>query len=100
MIKVTFYIETKDKDLRQCKYLKEFFLRTFDDVFDKYTLIYCDGRYKHESGTVVNEKTLKVEVILKTIRGFNIGRKCEYLKDMLRQESILVTTERVDGTCY
>lgn len=90
MIKVIFYIKTKDKDLRQYKYLKEFFLRTFDEVFDEYMLIYCDKRYKHEDNTVMNEKILKVEVILKSIRGFNITKKCEYLKNILNQESILV----------
>lgn len=100
MIKITFYIETKDKDLRQCKYLEEFFLRTFDEVFDEYTLIYCDKRYKHEDSMVMNEKILKVEVILKSIRGFNIAKKCEYLKNILNQEAIYVTTERINSTCY
>lgn len=100
MIKITFYIGTKDKDLRQNKYLREFFLRTFDDVFNKYTLIYCDGRYRDEYEAVVNEKILKVEVILKTIRGFNICRKCEYLKNILNQEVIHVTTERINSICY
>ena len=100
MVKITFYIETKDKDLRQNKYLREFFLRTFDEVFNKYTLIYCDKRYRNEYGTVVNKKTLKVEVILKTIRGFNICRKCEYLKNILDQDTIHVTTERINSTCY
>ena len=100
MIRITFYIETKNEDLRQCKYLKEFFIRTFDEVFDKYTLIYCDERYKREDGTVINEKILKVEVILKSIRGFNITKKCEYLKNILNQKTIYVTTERIDYGCY
>ena len=100
MIRITFYIKTKGEDLKQNKYLREFFLRTFDDVFGKYILIYCDERYMHESGTVVNEKTLKVEVTLKTIRGFNITKKCEYLKNILNQEAIYVTTERINSTCY
>lgn len=100
MIKITFYIKTKGADLKQNKYLREFFLRTFDDVFDKYILIYCDERYMNESGIVVNEKTLKVEVTLKTIRGFNICKKCEYLKNVLNQENIYVTTERINSTCY
>lgn len=100
MIKVTFYIGTKDKDLRQCKYLKEFFLRTFDEVFNEYTLIYCDKRYKHEDSITMNEKIVKVEVILKCIRGFDISKKCEYLKNILNQEVIHVTTERINSTCY
>ena len=100
MIRITFYIETKDKDLKQCKYLEEFFLRTFDEVFDKYTLIDCDKRYKREDGTLTNEKILKVEVILKSIRGFNITKKCEYLKNILNQKTIHVATERIDYICY
>ena len=100
MIKITFYIGTKDKDLRQFKYLKDFFLRTFDEVFGEYTLIYCDKRYKHEGSIVMNEKILKVEVILKSLRGFNITKKCEYLKNILNQEVIHVTTERINSICY
>ena len=57
------------------------------------TIFEANGVYKHEDGTVVIEKTLRVEIMFATDE--QIKEIVEYLKIILNQESIAVQKEEI-----
>jgi len=60
------------------------------------TITEATGFYKHNDGTVIIEKSLKIE-ILDFDNTFNVIKTCETLKSLFNQESIAVQTEIIDS---
>lgn len=60
------------------------------------TITEATGFYKHNDGTVIIEKSLKIE-ILDFDNKFNVVQNCETLKSLFNQESIAVQTEVIDS---
>jgi len=60
------------------------------------TITEATGFYKHNDGTVIIEKSLKIE-ILDFDNTFNVNSACETLKSLFNQESIAVQTEIIDS---
>lgn len=60
------------------------------------TITEATGFYKHNDGTVIIEKSLKIE-ILDFDNKFNVVQNCETLKNLFNQESIAVQTEIIDS---
>lgn len=92
---VTLYIGMFDKDTKKQEYPIENFIKVLDSYFDCYTLTQCEGRYKHEDGTIVNEPTLKIEILLDNDLSFDTNI-VELIKDRLNQECIMVTTQMLN----
>lgn len=90
---ITLYIGMFDKDTKKQEYPIENFIKILDSYFDYYTLTQSQGRYKHEDGTIINEPTLKVEVLLDNLSHNSIFNIVELIKDRLNQECIMVTTQ-------
>ena len=98
MIKVTYYVGTRDKDTCEKELLDRDFYKVFDELFDNYTLQRVQGVYTmQETGTVVKEDTFIVTTLvdednIKTVSHLKIKilNNVETMKDVLNQESILV----------
>lgn len=63
--------------------------------FDGMTIFEADGIYKHNDGSVVIEKTLRIEILFSTdaaIKGF-----ANKLKEVFNQESIALQSESVNS---
>ena len=72
--------------------------------FDGGTIYATNGVYKHEDGTVVTERTIKMEITFydgepadnnKRIREF-----CDWLKLVFRQESVSVCKQVIESELY
>ena len=72
--------------------------------FDGGTIYATNGVYKHEDGTVVTERTIKMEITFydgepadnnKRIRDF-----CDWLKLVFRQESVSVCKQVIESELY
>lgn len=86
-----FYIGTCDKIELVKKLPDREFIQAFDFVFDNYTIERATGRYTmKETGTVVDEETFIVTVF-NDFTEQELKNVCNYLKNILNQESILVT---------
>jgi len=66
------------------------------NYFSNATITEATGFYKHNDGTVIIEKSLKIE-ILDFDNIFNLFATCETLKTLFNQESIAVQTEIIDS---
>jgi hypothetical protein len=66
------------------------------NYFSNATITEATGFYKHNDGTVIIEKSLKIE-ILDFDNTFNLLGTCETLKTLFNQESIAVQTEIIDS---
>lgn len=67
-------------------------------MFDGGTIYEADGVYKHDDGTIVIEKTLKIELLFaeqKDVKDF-----CETLKRVFNQESIAVQREEINSELW
>lgn len=88
---VTLYIGMFDKDTHKQEFSLNVFKQYLDTEFDCYTLTQCEGRYKHEDGTIVNEPTLKVEFVDDNL-SFD-KNVIKLIKNKFNQECIMVTTQ-------
>ena len=70
--------------------------KTFGDC----TIQDCRGRYTHESGEVVIEKSFRVTIYADTSELENITEKCKELKVKLNQESIVLSWRPVGETSF
>ena len=98
MNKITYYVGCNDKDTLKQELPDEFFISTFDSLFDDYTLSQTQGRFTNKDGVKTFEKSFVVTVI--TNNGYEtkddfIKRNCDIFKIKLNQESILVTKELI-----
>ena len=96
--KYQFFIGCNDKDTLKDNYkqIKKRVIKYFDDLDQCYTLTEAVGRYQHDDGEVVNERTLIV-----TIFTYAFSDKWAVdLKKVCNQESILVAADRVQTYFY
>ena len=95
MIKVTYYVETCDKNTCKKELLDRDFYKVFDELFGDYTLQKAQGVYTmRATNTVVKEETFIIITFIEahttTELRQHVQRNCSILKDKLNQESILV----------
>ena len=100
MIKTTFYIGLNDKDskLQEITTINAYKMITniFNTLTDGATIKGdCKGIYKHENGEQVIENT--IEVFCFELKGEQVKKIVEVLKNVLNQESILVITENINS---
>lgn len=101
MYKITYYIGCNDKDTLKQELPDEFFISTFDSLFDDYTLSQTQGRFTNKDGVKTFEKSFVVTVITNNsyeTKDDFIKRNCDILKIKLNQESILVTKELIQAS--
>lgn len=101
MYKITYYIGCNDKDTLKQELPDEFFIATFDSLFDNYTLSQTQGRFTNKDGVQTFEKSFVVIIITDDeyeCNIFNVAEKIEVLKSKLNQESILVTKELIQAS--
>lgn len=102
MTKYTLYMGLNDKEtkrqmvstLEAYKIVSNLVSQTFDGG----TIYEADGVYKHDDGTIVIEKTLKIELLFaeqKDVKDF-----CETLKRVFNQESIAVQREEINSELW
>ena len=98
MKKITLYVGLNDKDTKQQKIetMEAFkIVSNLVTVFaDGGTIYNATGIYKHESGEIVIENTLRVELI--EIAETALEELIKALKAVLNQESIIVQRETVN----
>ena len=94
MIKVTYYVETNDKDTLRPELCKRDFIKLFDELFKDYTLVEAIGRFTNRNNQTVEELSLIVTTFIddctETTLRQHAQHNCSILKDKLNQESILV----------
>ena len=95
--KYTLYVGLNDKDTKTQKIDTIEAYKIIENLLvnkvDGGTIFEANGVYKHEDGTVVIEKTLRVEIMFAT--DTQIKEIVEYLKIILNQESIAVQKEEI-----
>lgn len=80
------------------KLISEILLNRFE-IF-AYTMLECSGVYKMQSsGRIVNEKSIRIEIVTNESDFINIPDIVEYLKKELNQESIMVETFGLTYDC-
>ena len=102
MTKYTLYMGLSDKDSKrqQISTLEAYKIvsNLVAKEFDGGTIYEADGVYRHDDGTIVIEKTLKIELLFaeqKDVKDF-----CETLKRIFNQESIAVQREEINSELW
>lgn len=95
--KYNIYIGLNDKDSKKqeisTRRAKEEVIKILNDNnINGLTMYIVDGVFKHEDGQVVQEKSLKVELI--EVEEKEVLKSIEELKKTLNQESILLEKEK------
>lgn len=101
-LKFTLYLGLNDKDTKQqeiatveaYKIVKN--LLTAD--FDGGTIFEAEGVYRHEDGTVVTEKTLRIEILFAETEKVRI--LVNDLKRIFNQESVAVQVEKITSELW
>lgn len=94
LLKYTLYIGLNDKDTKQQEINTIDCYKIISKLFESCTISECTGIYKHDDGTCVIEKSLRVEII-DFKRNININEKIDLIKNFLNQESIIKQTEEI-----
>ena len=97
MTKYTLYVGLNDKDthvqkisvLEAAKMVMNIVLSHTDGA----TIYEADGIYKHDDGTVVVEKSLKVELLF--IERKAVTAIVDLIKTVLNQESVIIQTSEI-----
>lgn len=99
MEKYTLYLGLNDKDKKvqlintiEAYKICNNILMNFTDGA---TIFEANGLYKHEDGTIVVEKTLRIELLF--VDKDTVGNIVTWLKQVFNQESIAVQREVVDS---
>lgn len=104
MIKINYYVGCNDKDILKQKYPNDYFIMVFKTCFDNFTVTQASGKFINEKGYTTTEKTFIITLLLndndKETSEEYIVANCEYLKQRLNQESILVTKEVIQANFY
>lgn len=99
MKKVTLYVGLNDKDTKVQKVDTMEAYKIATNVITAYadggTIYSADGIYKHDDGTIVIEKTLKIELYEASDEA--VQTIINTLKIVLNQESIIKQTESVNS---
>lgn len=103
MYKYNIYIGMFDKDTKKQELSNTDFLNTVRKVMrlkdiENYTIYKGKGHYQHEDGTTVCEPSLNVEIIEHEnwTNFMYINDIKHMLCDLLNQESILITKQKVE----
>lgn len=101
MYKITYYIGCNDKDTLKQELSDEFFISTFDSLFENYTVSQTQGRFTNKDRVKTFEKSFVVTLIedansVEAKDQFIIST-ARILKRKLNQESILVTQELIQA---
>ena len=99
MEKYTIYMGLNDKDskvqeigtLEAYKIVNNLLINMTDGA----TIFEADGIYKHEDGTVVMEKTLRIELLF--INFETVKNIVNTLKVLFNQESIVVQVQKIES---
>lgn len=100
--KFTLYVGLNDKDskvqevstLEAYKIINKLLLSYTDGA----TIFEADGIYKHEDGTFVIEKTLRIELLF--VEKSTVKKIVEEIKKLLNQESVAVQREVVESELW
>jgi hypothetical protein len=99
MEKFTLYVGLNDKDTKQQKISTLEAYKITNNVICKYaeggTIYEAQGIYKHDDGTIVFEKTLRIELLF--VDKKTVEKIANILKAALNQESIAVQYESVES---
>ena len=70
------------------------------DAFGDCTIQICAGRYTHDDGTVVEERSLRVYVYADSAEVDRLAGICKRLKAVLNQESIVISWRPCGDTLF
>ena len=102
MKKFTLYLGLNDKDTKTQKIstLEAYKMvnTLLVNMTDGATIFEADGIYKHTDGTVVIEKTLRIELLFLEVE--TVKQIVKILKDLLNQESIAVQIEEINSELW
>lgn len=97
MNKFTLYLGLNDKDTKTQKISTieayKIVMNLLLNYTDGATVYEADGIYKHEDGTIVIEKTLKIELLF--VERATVGEIIEELKKIFNQESIALQYQNI-----
>lgn len=100
--KYTLYIGLNDKDSKVQKISTVEAVKIVTNLCttftDGATIFEADGVYKHDDGTIVIEKTLRVELLF--IDKQSVRQIVNTVKQILNQESVAVQHEVVDSELW
>lgn len=96
MKKYNLYVGLNDKDSKRQEISTLDAYKVMMNYFDGATITEATGFYKHDDGTLIIEKSLKVE-ILDFNDDFNLKASVADLKKLFNQESIAVQIEEVNS---
>ncbi len=99
MEKFTLYLGLNDKDtkVQQISTVEAYKIvsNLIASRFDGGTIFEANGIYKHENGTFVTEKTLRIEILFAEFE--DIKKFVQTLKEIFNQESIAVQREEINS---
>ena len=98
--KFTLYLGLNDKDTKRQEISTLEAYKVVSNILAKDfgggTIFEAQGIYKHEDGSVVIEKTLRIEILFAELPQIKI--LVELLKKMFNQESIAVQEENIESS--
>ena len=99
MDKFTLYLGLNDKDTKVQKISTveayKIVSNLITRLFDGGTIFEADGVYRHDDGTIVTEKTLRIELLF-TDRP-TVAKFVNILKQVFNQESIAVQQQTIES---
>ena len=93
----TLFIGLNDKDLKKQVISKNRAKKTIMGIVGDCTITDALGKYTHDNGEVVTEKSYKVELLIFDEQNDNTIEYCEKIKKALNQESVAVVTDYVES---
>ena len=97
MKKFTLYVGLNDKDTKKQKVATKKAREIVQNVMlgnvDGYTISEAEGLYRHESGEITIEKTMRIELLF--VEKEQVKTIVDALKKQLNQESIAVQEETI-----
>lgn len=99
MEKFTLYLGLNDKNTKKQEINTIEAYKIVNNVVNNYcdgaTIYECQGIYKHDNGTIVFEKTLKIELMF--VDRLTVVSLVKDLKEIFNQESIVLQKEIVES---
>lgn len=100
--KFTLYVGLNDKDSKVQKVSTVEAIKLVTNLCTTYTdgatIFEAEGVYKHEDGTVVIEKTLRIELMF--IEKSTVKTIVDTIKRLLNQESVVVQQEIINSDLW
>ena len=93
----TLFIGLNDKDLKKQVISKNRAKKVIMSIVGDCTITDALGKYTHEDGQIVTEKSYKVELLIFDGEQDNTIEYCQQIKKALNQESVAVVTDYVDS---